>query len=63
MTNVPFTPIAVVGVGAIMPQAPDGEEFWNNIRGGRYSITETPPDRWDPALYYDADPSATDKTY
>jgi hypothetical protein len=30
---------------------------------GRYSISEVTPDRWDPALYYDADHSAPDKTY
>ena len=51
MTNVPFTPIAVVGVGAIKPGAPNGTAFWENIRNGVYSIIETPPGRWDPALY------------
>ena len=33
------------------------------MKNGRYSISEVEPDRWDPALYYDADPSAPDKTY
>ena len=33
------------------------------MRGGRYSITEVSPERWDPALYYDANPKAPDKTY
>ncbi|HET8642549.1 MAG TPA: SDR family NAD(P)-dependent oxidoreductase, partial [Pseudonocardiaceae bacterium] len=37
--------------------------FWANITGGRYSITDVPPQRWDPELYYDPDPAATDKTY
>src|SRR6202007_296890 len=37
--------------------------FWQNIKDGRYSITDVQPERWDPALYYDADPSAPDKTY
>ena len=63
MSDYPFTPVAVVGVGAIMPDAPDADAFWANIRNGRYSITETPTERWDPALYYDPDPSAPDKTY
>ena len=56
-------PIAVVGVSAIMPDAPTAQDFWANIRGGRYSITDVPAERWDPELYYDADPTAPDKTY
>jgi acyl transferase domain-containing protein len=63
MTEIPFTPIAVVGVGAIMPGAPNGQAFWSNIKNGVYSITETPPERWDPTLFYDPDPSVPDKTY
>ena len=55
--------IAVVGVGAVLPDAPNAKAFWENIAKGRYSISETPVDRWDPALYYDADPKAPDKTY
>ena len=31
--------------------------------GGRYSITDVPPERWDPALYFSADHTAPDKTY
>ncbi len=55
--------VAIVGVGAVMPDAPDAATFWANITGGRYSITDVTPDRWDPALYYDADPHAPEKTY
>jgi acyl transferase domain-containing protein/acyl carrier protein len=56
-------PVAIVGVGAIMPQAPTAAAFWSNITGGRYSITDVPKDRWDPDLYYDPDPRVPDKTY
>ena len=56
-------PIAIVGMGAIMPDAPTGAAFWANITGGHYSITDVPKDRWDPELYYDPDPRAPDKTY
>jgi acyl transferase domain-containing protein len=59
----PSSPVAVVGVGAIMPQAPDADAFWANITGGRYSITEVPPERWDPALYFSPDHAEPDKTY
>src|SRR5262252_4798570 len=55
--------IAIVGVGAVLPDAPNAPAFWQNIKDGRYSITEVAPQRWDPARYYDADPNAPDKTY
>ena len=46
-----------------MPDAPDAATFWANIKAGRYSISDVPPERWDPELYYDPDPRAPDKTY
>ena len=55
--------IAIVGLGAILPDAPDVPSFWENLKQGRYSVTEVRPDRWDPAHYYDPDPKAPDKTY
>ena len=55
--------IAIVGAGAIMPDAPNVSTFWENIKAGRYSISEVTPDRWDPELYYDSDHNAPDKTY
>jgi acyl transferase domain-containing protein len=63
MTEYIAPPVAIVGVAAIMPDAPDAATFWRNIRDGRYSISDVPPARWDPALYYDPDPDAPDKTY
>ncbi|MEZ4643951.1 MAG: beta-ketoacyl synthase N-terminal-like domain-containing protein [Chloroflexota bacterium] len=55
--------IAIVGVGAILPDALHAAAFWQNIVNKRYSITETPPNRWSIADYYDPDPKAPDKTY
>ena len=55
--------IAIVGLGAILPDAPNARAFWENILAKRYSISETPPERWLLADYYDPDPSAPDKTY
>ena len=63
MTDSTDHAIAIVGVGAILPDAPDARTFWANLVAGRSSITEVPAERWDPGLYYDADPSAPDKTY
>jgi acyl transferase domain-containing protein len=55
--------VAIVGVGALLPDAPNARVFWQNLKDGRYSISDVPPDRWDADLYYDADPKAKDKTY
>ena len=55
--------IAVVGLGAILPDAYDVASFWNNIINKKDSIGEVPADRWSIALYYDPDPRAVDKTY
>jgi len=63
MTQHESHPIAVVGMSAIMPDAPSADAFWHNITAGKYSISPTPADRWDPALYYDEDHSVPDKTY
>ncbi len=60
---IPSSPVAVVGLGAIMPDAVDADAFWANITGGRYSISEVPPERWDPALYFSTDHAEPDKTY
>ncbi len=57
------TAIAIVGVGAILPDAPDVQTFWKNIQAARYSITEVTAERWNPDLFYDPDPTAPDKTY
>ena len=63
MENTAYRAIAIVGTGAVLPDAANVAAFWENVRNSRYSITEVTPERWDPALYYDPDPSAPDKTY
>ena len=63
MEDTAYRAIAIVGTGAVLPDAPNVAAFWENVKGGRYSIREVSPDRWDPALYYDPDPAAPDKTY
>jgi acyl transferase domain-containing protein/NAD(P)-dependent dehydrogenase (short-subunit alcohol dehydrogenase family) len=63
MEDSAYRAIAIVGAGAIMPDAPNVAAFWNNVKTGRNCISEVPADRWDPALYYDADHGAPDKTY
>ena len=55
--------IAIVGLGAILPDAPDVQQFWQNIIEKRYSIREVPAERWSTVDYYDPDPAAPDRTY
>ncbi|HXZ32511.1 MAG TPA: polyketide synthase, partial [Terriglobales bacterium] len=55
--------IAIVGTGAVLPDAANVTAFWENVKNGRYSITDVERERWDPALYYDPDPTVPDKTY
>ena len=57
------TAIAVVGVGAVLPDAPDARTFWRNVCRKRCSIREVPADRWRAEDYFDPDPRAPDKTY
>jgi acyl transferase domain-containing protein len=55
--------VAIVGVGAVLPGAPNARKFWQNIKEGVYSITEVNPQRWKPDLFYHPDPKVPDKTY
>src|SRR5690349_13084756 len=63
MEDTAYRAVAIVGAGAVLPDARNVPAFWENVKSGRYSITEVPPDRWDPALYYDPDRSVPAKTY
>ncbi|MEI7031857.1 SDR family NAD(P)-dependent oxidoreductase [Streptomyces pratensis] len=57
------TPIAVVGVGALVPGATDAAGYWRIVTGGHDLITEVPASRWRVEDHYDPDPAAPDKTY
>ena len=41
-----FEPIAIIGVGALLPDAKDVAEFWQNVLDARCSIRQLPSDRW-----------------
>lgn len=55
--------IAIVGLGCVFPQANNTSEYWNNIVNGVDCIQEVPKEKWDPALFWDPDPKAEDKTH
>lgn len=47
--------IAIIGVAGRYPGADTLDQFWDNLRSGRDSITEIPSDRWDHAPYFSSD--------
>lgn len=53
--------IAIIGMSAILPGAPDVRRYWENILARVCSIQEIPPDRWPVALYYDPAEDSPDK--
>ena len=63
MRDTAHRAVAVVGLGAIMPDAPDVTRFWENLKSGTYSISEVDPERWDPELYFSPDHATEDATY
>ena len=42
----PFEPVAIVGLGALMPDAPNIDAFWDNILNAKISIRPLPEGRW-----------------
>jgi acyl transferase domain-containing protein len=57
------TPVAIVGMAGIFPQAENLERYWMNILQEVNCITEVPTSRWSVEDYYDPDPNTPDKTY
>ncbi len=55
--------IAIVGMGAILPDAFNVNAFWENILHKKDSIREVPGNRWNVDYYFNPDPKAPDKTY
>jgi 3-oxoacyl-(acyl-carrier-protein) synthase/acyl carrier protein len=55
--------IAIIGLSGRYPGASSVQQFWQNLKDGRDSITEIPKDRWDHSLYFDEDKSKQGKTY
>ncbi len=56
-------PIAIVGVSGRYPGADDLDGYWDNLVGGRSSICEVPPERWNVHDYYDPTPGAEGRVY
>jgi acyl transferase domain-containing protein len=55
--------ICIVGLGCVLPDANNRQEFWNNILKGNCSIKKMPEKRWKSGLYFSLDRKEEDKTY
>ena len=55
------TSVAIVGMACTFPGARNLLQFWQNIVSGVDAVSDAPPLRWDPALYYD--PNIAGKIY
>jgi len=57
------SPIAIIGMGNLFPEARDLDEYWKNICSGTDAIKSVPETHWKISDYYDSDVTAEDKTY
>src|SRR5262245_54029427 len=56
-------PIAIVGMGCVLPGSGDLAGFWNTIRHGRVCVADVPADRWNHASFYDPNPRRPEGIY
>jgi len=55
--------IAIIGLSGKYPGADNLHVFWDNLRQGRDSIGEIPPERWDYRLYHAAEKNVPGTIY
>ena len=55
-------PVAIIGMGVILPGASGVEQYWHNLVNGVDAITDIPAARRDP-LFFDGAGGAPDRTY
>ena len=55
--------IAIVGISGRYPDAPNLQQYWENLKAGKNSVREIPKSRWDTSKYYDPDPTKPGKIY
>ncbi|MES2350366.1 MAG: SDR family NAD(P)-dependent oxidoreductase, partial [Pseudomonadota bacterium] len=48
-------PIAIIGISGIFPQAATLEQYWDNLRNGKDSVTPVPAGRWPMSPFYEPD--------
>ncbi|MEJ8302799.1 SDR family NAD(P)-dependent oxidoreductase, partial [Saccharibacillus sacchari] len=55
--------VAVISMSCRFPGSESIEQYWDNLREAKDSITEVPSDRWDVESYFDTDKSKAGKSY
>lgn len=60
--NAEAMKIAVIGVACHFPGAKNAEQYWANLKQGKFSVSEVPVERWDPNMFFDPVPQPG-KTY
>jgi acyl transferase domain-containing protein/NAD(P)-dependent dehydrogenase (short-subunit alcohol dehydrogenase family)/acyl carrier protein len=55
--------IAIIGLSGRYPGADDLHEFWENLKDGKDSVSEIPPERWDHSKYFDPEKGKPGKSY
>ncbi len=61
--NPAQTPIAIVGMSCLFPNAPGLKQYWRLLRRTEDAIREVPATHWSLDDYYDADRTRADHTY
>ncbi|MEE4252801.1 MAG: beta-ketoacyl synthase N-terminal-like domain-containing protein, partial [Desulfuromusa sp.] len=62
-SSVKSSPVAIIGIGSMYPQADNTAKFWTNIKNRVDSITDIPASHWRTEDYFDNDPKSADKVY
>ncbi len=47
-----FEPIAIVGMSALLPDAPELDSFWRNVLSAHVSFKDVPAERWESGDFY-----------
>jgi acyl transferase domain-containing protein/phosphopantetheinyl transferase (holo-ACP synthase)/acyl carrier protein len=55
--------VAIIGMACTYPGARNLGEFWDNVVHERDCTSEVDPQRWDPDIFFDPDPTNLDRVY
>ncbi len=55
--------IAIVGMSCLFAGSPDLDTYWQNIISKVDSVTDPPPEEWDPKIFYDPASKSNDRVY